>query len=177
VSHAHVDSQNDSISNNPGGAGLVVANQSRVLLQDDTISNNGGHGIQVFVGSMVQLTAINSTTTVSNNAGHGIFALNHGTVRLHVANITGNGADGIRAQDGAVLRTDYVGPTVNYIAGNRGAGVNLGDLSHAFFANDGSINITGNLGGTDVYCAGQFAATRNVATAGGTTNCKEPNPE
>jgi hypothetical protein len=39
------------------------------------------------------------------------------------------------------------------------------------------MNITGNLGGTDVYCAGQFAATRNVATMGGTTNCKEPNPE
>jgi hypothetical protein len=38
------------------------------------------------------------------------------------------------------------------------------------------MNITGNLGGTDVYC-GQFPATRNVASVGGTTNCVEPNPE
>ena len=54
--------------------------------------------------------------------------------------------------------------------------MNLGDLSHALFPGDGSLNITGNLGGTDVYCAGQFAATRNVALIGGTTNCTEPNP-
>jgi hypothetical protein len=54
--------------------------------------------------------------------------------------------------------------------------VNLGDLSHAFFANDGSVNITSNLGGIDVYCAGQFSATRNVASVGGTTNCVEPAP-
>lgn len=112
ASHAHVDSQNDSISNNPDGAGLVVTNQSRVLLQDDTVSNNGNNGIAVFVESMVLLKSLGATTTVSNNAGHGILAFSHGTVRLNVANITGNGGDGIRVQDGSVLRTDYVGPTV-----------------------------------------------------------------
>ena len=127
--------------------------------------------------TFVLLTASKSTTTVSNNGDYGIFATQHGTVRLAVANVTGNGLDGIHVQDGSVLRTDNAAPTVNNITGNGAAGVNLGDLSHAFFARDGSVNVTGNLGGIDVYCAGQFAATRNVASVGGTTNCVEPNPE
>jgi hypothetical protein len=53
----------------------------------------------------------------------------------------------------------------------------VGDLSHVFFANDGSMNITGNLGGTDVFCSGQFSATRNVGATGGITNCVEPLPD
>ena len=177
ASRSHIDSQNDTISNNPDGVGILVVNQSRALLIDDTISNNGGHGIQVTFGSFVYLSNSSTTTTVSSNGGHGILAFSHGTVRLQFANITGNGGDGVRVQDDSVLRTDFVAPTVNNITGNGGAGVNLGDLSHAFFANDGSINVSGNLSGTDVYCAGQFAATRNVASVGGTTNCVEPNPE
>jgi hypothetical protein len=177
ASRAHIDSQNDSIINNPGGGGVIVTNQSRVVLIDDTISNNAGNGIQVTFESLVFLGASSTTTTVSNNAGHGISAFAHGAVRLQVGNVTGNAGDGIRVQDGSVLRTDFVAPTVNNITGNAAAGVNLGDLSHAWFANDGSMNISGNLGGTDVYCAGQFAATRNVASVGGTTNCLEPNPE
>lgn len=175
-SRAHIDSQNDNISNNPSGVGVIVVNQSRVLLIDDTVSNNGGNGIQAFNGGFVQLANSTTTTTVSNNGGNGVLATAHGTVRLSAANITSNGIDGIRVLNGSVLRTDFVAPTVNNITGNGGAGVNLGDLSHAFFADDGSMHITGNLGGTDVYCAGQFAATRNVASTGGTTNCGEPNP-
>jgi hypothetical protein len=173
---AHIDSQNDNISNNPSGGGVTVANQSRVLLVDDTISNNGGNGIGVTSGSFVILTMSTTTITVSNNAGHGILATTNSTVRLQAANVTGNGGDGIRVRNGSVLQTDSAAPTVNNINGNAGAGINLGDLSHAFFAADGSTSITGNLGGTDVYCAGQFSATRNVATIGGTTNCTEPNP-
>ena len=176
ASRAKIDSQNDSISNSPNSNGVFVTNHSTVLLIDDTVSNNGGHGIQVFNAGFLQLTA-NIATNVSNNAGDGIRIFSHGSVRYQVANVTGNGGDGIRVQDGSVLRMDFVAPTVNNITGNGGAGVNLGDLSHAFFANDGSVNITGNFSGTDVYCAGQFAATRNVATVGGTTNCVEPNPE
>ena len=98
-------------------------------------------------------------------------------MRFQVANVTGNAFDGIRVQDGSVVRTDFVAPIVNSITGNGGAGVNLGDLSHAWFANDGSIVISGNLGGTDVYCAGRYTATRNVASVGGNSNCKEPKPE
>jgi hypothetical protein len=173
---ASIDSQNDNISNNPSGVGVLSANQSRIVLVDDTIHNNGGNGIQVQVGALVILTNSATTTTVSNNAGFGILAQTNATVRLSVANVVGNGSDGIRVLNGSVLRTDFAAPTVNNITGNGGSGVNLGDLSHAFFANDGSINVTGNLGGTDVYCAGQFAATRNVASTGGTTNCTEPNP-
>ena len=151
-------------------------NQSRVVLVDDTVSNNGGHGIVLHSGALVILTNSTTTTTVSNNAGFGIFAHTNATLRIAVANVSGNGSDGVRVLNGSVLRTDSVAPIVNNITGNGGAGVNLGDLSHAFFATDGSISVTGNLGGTDVYCAGQFAATRNVASVGGTTNCTEPNP-
>jgi hypothetical protein len=176
ASRASIDSQNDSISNNPNSFGVVSTNQARVVLIDDTVSNNG-RGVQVTFAGFVLLTASNTTTTVSNNGDYGIFATAHGTVRLAVADITGNGLDGIRVQDGSVLRTDFVAPIVNNITGNGASGVNLGDLSHAWFAPDGSMNITGNLSGTDVYCAGQFAATRNVASVGGTTNCVEPNPE
>ena len=177
ASRSHVDSQNDTIINNPNAVGVLLVNQSRAVLIDDTVSNNGGHGVQVTFGSFVYLANSSTTTTVSNNAGHGVVAFSHGTVRLSVANVTGNAGDGIRLQDGSVLRTDFVAPTVNNVTGNGGSGVNLGDLSHGWFANDGSMNITGNFSGTDVYCAGQFAATRNANSVGGTTNCAEPNPE
>lgn len=177
ASRAHVDSQSDSISNNPSASGVLSVNEARVVLVDDTISNNGGRGVQVTFGGYVLLAAASSTTTVSNNGDHGIFAAAHGTIRFQTANVTGNAGDGVRVQDDSVLRTDFVAPTVNNITGNGGAGVNIGDLSHAWFVPDGSMNITGNLGGLDVYCAGQFAATRNVGTVGGTTNCVEPNPE
>jgi hypothetical protein len=177
VSRSQMDSVSDSISNNPSGVGVLVANQSRLLIQDDAISNNGGHGIQISSAGFVQITSSSTTTSISNNGGHGILSTSHGTVFLSIANVTGNAGDGIRVQDGSVLRTGFVAPTVNQITNNGSAGVNLGDLSHAFFANDGSLNISSNLGGTDVYCAGQFAATRNVSSVGGITNCVEPNPE
>ena len=177
VSRAHVDSQNDSISNNPSGLGVLVTNDSRVVLADDTISNNGNHGIQVFDDAFVLLTGVATTTTVSNNGGFGILATANGTVRFQIANVTGNVFDGVRIINGSVMRTDFVGPTVNNITGNGGAGVHVGDLSHVFFANDGSMNITGNLSGTDVFCTGQFSATRNVAATGGITNCVETVPD
>jgi len=177
VSRAHIDSQNDSISNNPNAIGVIVTNDSRVVLVDDTISNNGSHGIQVFDDAFVFLANSATTTTVSNNGGFGILATANGTVRLSVANVTGNAFDGIRIINGSVMRTDFASPFVNNITGNGGAGVHLGDLSHVFFANDGSMNITGNLGGTDVLCSGQFSATRNVAATGGITNCVEPVPD
>jgi Right handed beta helix region len=174
--HARIVSQGDNIINNPSGVGVVVTNQSGVVLVDDTISNNSGHGVQVSAASFAQITAFTSATTISNNGGHGIFAADNGTVRLQFANVTGNASDGIRVQNESVLRADAEGPSVNNITGNGGAGVNLGDTSHASFPGDGSLNIIGNLGGIDVYCAGQFATTRNVAVIGGTTNCAEPNP-
>jgi len=177
ASRAHVDSQNDSINNNPSGVGVIVTNDSRVVLVDDTISNNGSHGIQVFDDAFVFLANNATTTTVSNNGGFGVLATANGTVRLSVAHVTGNAFDGIRIINGSVMRTDFVSPFVNNITGNGGAGVHVGDLSHVFFANDGSINITGNLGGTDVFCSGQFSATRNVGATGGVTNCVESVPD
>ena len=177
ASRAHIDSQNDSISNNPSGVGVIVTNDSRVVLVDDTISNNGNHGIQVFDDAFVFLANNATTTTVSNNGGFGVLATANGTVRLSVAHVTGNAFDGIRIINGSVMRTDFVSPFVNNITGNGGAGVHVGDLSHVFFANDGSMNITGNLSGTDVFCTGQFSATRNVGATAGVTNCVESIPD
>ena len=74
ASRAHIDSQNDSISNNPSGVGVIVTNASRVVLVDDTISNNGSHGIQVFDDAFVFLANNATTTTVSNNGGFGVLA-------------------------------------------------------------------------------------------------------
>ena len=112
ASRAQIDSQNDSISNNPSGVGVLVTNDSRVLLVDDTISNNGNHGLQVFNDTFVQLANVATTTTVSDNGGFGILARSNGNVRLSVANVTGNAFDGIRIVDGSVMRTDFASPFV-----------------------------------------------------------------
>lgn len=177
ASRSHLDSQDDSISNNDG-VGIIIANDSRALVLDDTITNNGSNGIQVVSDAFVFLSNVATTNTVSNNHGFGILARDNGNVRLQVANVTNNFLDGIRIIDESEMRTDFVSPIVNNITGNGGVGVHIGDLSHAYFANDGSVNITGNLSGTDVLCLGQFSATRNVAaTGGGSTNCVEPIPD
>lgn len=59
----------------------------------------------------------------------------------------------------------------NSINGNGQAGVRVRDLSMVVFP--GGSDVTGNLGGTDVVCEGQFGAARDAATSinGGTSNC------
>src|SRR5258708_8135519 len=109
--------------------------------------------MQVYNGAFVLLTSLATTTTVSNNGGFGIIARSHGTVRLSVANVTGNSFDGIRIVDGSVMRTDFVSPTVNNITSNGGVGVHVGDLSHLFFSHYRCLNINSPLGCTDVRCS------------------------
>jgi hypothetical protein len=45
------------------------------------------------------------------------------------------------------------------------------DLSMVTF---NGASVTGNGGGTDVVCDGQYPATRGAGDIGGTTNCVEP---
>lgn len=97
-----------------------------------------------------------TTTTITNNGNTGVLARDHATVRLFVANVTGNGNDGFRLLEDWVLRFDFVAAAVNSITNNGNSGVHVGDESFAFFA-VGTL-VTGNLSGTDVLCSGQFPA-------------------
>jgi hypothetical protein len=177
-SRSHGDSESDVIQNN-NGEGVLVVNDSRVLLIDDTVQNNSDNGALVQHAAFLQFGNNLTTTTITNNGNNGVLARDHGTVRLSVANITGNGNDGVRLLEDAVIRMDFAGPTVNSISNNGNSGVHVGDQSFAFFPGDGSVVVTGNLSGTDVLCTGQFSATRGALTniGGGTTNCTEPAPQ
>ena len=177
-SRSHGDSVSDVIQNS-NGAGILVVNDSRVIrviLVDDTAQNNATHGAVVADGGLLILTNNLTTTTISNNGYNGVTARDHATVRLQVANITGNGNNGVTLLEDAVLRMDFVAPIVNSISNNGNSGVHVDDQSFAFFPGDGSVVVTGNVGGIDVVCSGQFPATRGALTnlGGGTTNCIEP---
>ena len=54
--------------------GVLSVNQARILMIDDTVSNNAGRGIQVAYGGFVFLSALSNTNTISDNGGQGIFA-------------------------------------------------------------------------------------------------------
>ena len=176
-SRAHGDSISDVIQNNLGH-GISVQNASRVILADTVLQANAVDGAHVTTGSYLILAGQQTTTTVTNNGNNGVLASDHATVRLEVANIIGNSNDGVRLLGNSVLRMEFASPAVNSITANGTAGVHAGDQSFAFFPGDGSANVTGNLGGTDVFCSGQFPATRGALTniGGGTTNCTEPAP-
>jgi hypothetical protein len=87
--------------------------------------------------------------------------------------------NGVMLLGDALLQMDFASPFVNSISSNGNQGVHVGDQSFASFPDDGSAVVTGNLGGTDVVCSGQFPATRGALTniGGGTTNCTEPAPQ
>jgi hypothetical protein len=174
---AHGVSISDVIQTSSGN-GVQVVEDSRVVLADDTVRNNAGNGALLQFGGLLRLTNISTTTTITGNGNNGVLARDHGTVRLQVANITGNGNNGVMLLEDAVMRMDFVAPIVNSISSNGNQGVHVGDQSFAFFPDDGSAVVTGNLGGTDVVCSGQFPATRGALTniGGGTTNCVEPAP-
>jgi hypothetical protein len=176
-SRSHGDSTQDVIQNSNGN-GLQIVNDSRVVLIDDTVQNNAGNGAVVADAAFLILANSLTTTTITNNGGNGVVARDHGTVRLEVANITGNGNDGFRLLEDAVLAMDFASPFVNSISNNGNSGVHVGDQSFASFPGDGSAVVTGNLSGIDVMCSGQFPATRGALTntGGGTTNCVEPAP-
>jgi hypothetical protein len=176
-SRVSANSIGDVIQNN-NGPGVLVVNDSRVIAADDTVQNNAGDGFSVVEAAFLILTNISTTTTIVNHGNNGVTARDHATVRLQVANITGNVNSGIVLLEDAVLHMDFFAPIVNSISNNGNSGVHVGDQSFAFFPGDGSAVVTGNLSGVDVVCSGQFPATRGALTniGGGTTNCSEPAP-
>ena len=130
----------------------------------DTVSlvNNGGNGAFVGYGS----TALIGNSTVQNNGAQGFRVSTHSLITLAGSNVSNNGQDGVFVLVGSEGLFDE-----NSITSNGQAGVRVRDLSMVTFP--GGSDVTGNLGGTDVVCEGQFGAARDTATSinGGTSNC------
>ncbi len=169
----------------------VVVDNSQASLSGDTLQDNAGRGLSIINGGQANADAISvqgnddgivlntrgtlflTNSTVQGNQNRGILAATASTIRLLASVVTTNGGDGVRLQQSSQARFDnFAGP--NSITNNGAAGVNLFDLSFAFFDVDGVV--TGNAGGTDVACNPQFSATRGALTnlGGGLTNCVEP---
>src|SRR5579859_2772062 len=110
-SRSNGDSVSDVIQNSNFN-GFQVVNDSRVVLVDDTVQNNAGNGAVLAFGGLLILANNLTTTTIMNNGGNGVLARDQATVRLEVANVTGNGNDGVRLLEDAVLRMDGAAPTV-----------------------------------------------------------------
>lgn len=168
---------------NPAGDGVIV-DQSNADFLGDVITQTASTGLRARSGSVVLI----DSASILNNAGNGVFlnygatligfnltVLNNGAgfristqslLRLEESNVSNNLGDGIFVQVGS--EGYFSGNTID---GNGQAGVRVRDLSMVVFP--GGSDVTGNLGGTDVVCEGQFGAARDTATSinGGTSNC------
>lgn len=178
----------NTIQNSPGTG--VIINRSNAILQGDTIQNNAGRGVTAQNAANVTL----AEETVQNNALAGVAAIYGTNLNVQFSTITSNGGvGGIRVfehsslrlidstirgnPNGVSLESSSLGTFENFglgstITGNAGAGVLVQDQAFGDFSN-GPNTITGNLGGLDVACFGQFPVTLSAKTliGGGTTNC------
>jgi hypothetical protein len=171
------------------GPGVTV-NRSNAILQGDTIQNNGGRGVQAMNAANVTLagetvqhnrlagvfagygTNLNVQFSVVNSNGGvaGIRVVEHSSLRLIDSTVSGNFSNGVTLESSSAGTFENFGAG-SIISGNAGAGVLVGDQSFGDFSS-GPNTITGNLGGTDVACVGQFPVTLSARTLiGGTTNC------
>jgi hypothetical protein len=170
--------------------GVIVAN-SEATLSGDTLQDHADRGLSIINGGQADADAITvqrngdgiflntrgtlvlSNSTVQGNQNRGIVATTSSTIRLLASVVTANAGDGVRLQQSSQARFDNFAGT-NSITNNGGPGVDLFDLSFAYFDINGVV--TGNGGGTDVVCNPQFSATRGALTnlGGGSTNCVEP---
>lgn len=171
------------------GPGMIV-NRSNAILQGDTIQNNISRGVQAQNAANVTLARV----TIQSNGLAGVFASYGTNLNVQFSTITSNGGvGGIRVLEhsslrlidstiqgnpnGVSLESSSLGTFENFgvgsiITANAFAGVLVQDQSFGDFSS-GPNTITGNLGGTDVLCVGQFPVTLNAKTliGVGTTNC------
>ena len=131
-----------------------------------TIQNNRQHGFRVQDGSYLQVAA-----TIQNNDASGVSADLGSNLRVVLATITGNGADGVTLRSS----TARMGPGLT-ITNNAGHGVAVGSL--AFMRLTGGNSITGNTTGPDVHCGSATAVTAGAVDppgrlGGGSTNCTD----
>lgn len=167
VSRSNAVLQGDTIQNN-AGRGVQAVNAANVTLAGETVRNSGAAGAFASYGTNLN---VQFSTITSNGGVAGIRVVEHSTLRLIDSTISGNFNDGVSLESGSLgtLENFGLGST---ITGNAAAGVAVSDQAFGDFSN-GPNTITGNLGGTDVLCVGQFPVTLNAKTliGGGTTNC------
>jgi hypothetical protein len=161
VDQSSADFIGDTSQHN-AGPGFRITDAAVVNMDTVSLINNGGNGAFVGYGS----TAVVNNSTVQNNGAQGFRVSTHSLISLGGSNVSNNGQDGVFVLVGS---EGLFGG--NTITGNGQAGVRVRDLSMVTFP--GGSDVTGNLGGTDVVCEGQFGAARDTATSinGGTSNC------
>ncbi|HET8923587.1 MAG TPA: right-handed parallel beta-helix repeat-containing protein [Candidatus Acidoferrum sp.] len=166
VNRSHAILQGDTIQNN-GGRGVTAVNAANVTLAEETVRNNSFAGVAAFYGTNLN---VQFSVITSNGGAGGIRVGDHSTLRLIDSTIQGN-------PNGVSLESSSEGTFENFgagstITGNAGAGVLVQDQAFGNFSN-GPNTITGNLGGLDVACFGQFPVTLSAKTliGPGTTNC------
>jgi hypothetical protein len=161
VDQSSADFVGDTAQHN-AGPGFRITDAAVVSMDTVSLVNNGGN--RAFVGQGSTAVVVNST--VQNNGAQGFRISTHSLLTLAGSNVTNNGMDGVFVLVGSEGAFDE-----NAITSNGQAGVRVRDLSMVTFP--GGSDVTGNLGGTDVVCEGQFGAARDTATSinGGTSNC------
>ncbi len=161
VDQSSADFIGDTSQHN-AGPGFRITDAAVVNMDTVSLVNNGGNGAFVGYGS----TAVVGNSTALHNGGQGFRVSTHSLISLGGSNVSNNGQDGVFVQVGS--EGTFAENTIN---GNGQAGVRVRDLSMVTFP--GGSDVTGNLGGTDVVCEGQFGAARDTATSinGGTSNC------
>lgn len=161
VDQSSADFVGDTSQHN-AGPGFRITDSAVVSMDTVSIIDNGGNGAFVGYGS----TAVVLNSTAQNNGAQGFRVSTHSLISLAGSNVSNNGQDGVFVLVGSEGLFDG-----NTITSNGQAGVRVRDLSMVTFP--GGSDVTGNLGGTDVVCEGQFGAARDTATSinGGTSNC------
>lgn len=158
--------QGDTIQNH-AGRGVTALNAANVTLAEETVQHNGAAGVAAFYGTNLNVQF--STITFNHGAG-GIRVAEHSTLRLIDSTIQGN-PNGVRVESSSLGTFENFG-VGSIITANAFAGVLVQDQAFGDFSN-GPNTITGNLGGLDVACFGQFPVSLSATTliGGGTTNC------
>lgn len=166
VSRSRASFAGDTIQNT-GFRGLVLREQSTVVIDGVTLQGNPNAGADVHDASFLY----SFHSTVQNN-GFGIRS-EQSTLRIELSTFSNNSLDGVQLQEqSSAWFAAIFGP--NTITGSGFQDVSVNDLSFAAF--DPGNSITGSLQPPDVVCNPQFSATRGALTniGGGSTNCIEP---
>jgi hypothetical protein len=167
VNRSNAILQSDTIQNN-GGRGVNAVNGANVTIAFETIQNSGAAGVGAFYGTNLNVQF--STITANGGAG-GIRVGEHSSLRLIDSTVSGNFNNGVNLESSSAGTFENFG-LGNTVTGNGNVGVLVVDQSIADFTN-GPDTVTGNLGGLDVACFGQFPVTLGAKTliGGGNTNC------
>jgi hypothetical protein len=167
VNRSNAILQGDTIQNN-AGRGVQASNGANVTLAGETVKNSGAAGVLAIYGSNLN---VQFSVIIANAGAAGIRVLEHSSLRLIDSTVSGNFSDGVNLESSSAGSFENFGAG-NTITGNAGFGVLVGDQSLADFTN-GPDTVTGNLGGLDAACQGQFPVTLGAKTliGGGNTNC------